>query len=74
MMRVKHLMIMMAASLLLLSCGQGKKNSEPYFQLRGICVAWDDVTADPSIIDWLGMMKETGMNTISIFGKDYQSP
>lgn len=73
-MRVKHLMIMMVASLLLFSCGQGKKNSEPYFQLRGICVAWDDVTADPSIIDWLGMMKETGMNTISVFGKDYQSP
>lgn len=61
-------------SSLLMSCGNGKKTEDNWFQLRGIVVAWTDVVADPSLIDWLGTMKETGMNTISIFGKDYQSP
>ncbi len=61
-------------SSLLLSCGPGKKTDDNWFQLRGIVVAWTDVVADTTLIDWLGTMKETGMNTISIFGKDYQSP
>lgn len=70
----KYLTVFSLAALLCSSCGRGGKADESFFQLRGICVAWTDVVTDPSIIDWLGMMKETGMNTISIFGKDYQSP
>ena len=73
-MKTRLFILTAVLALLGVSCGNSKKEAEPFFQLRGICVAWTDVTADPSIIDWLGMMKETGMNTISIFGKDYQSP
>lgn len=48
---------------------------EPYFQIRGIVLAWDDANSDTTVIDWLGKMKETGLNTISINGgPGYDSP
>ncbi len=73
-MKIKTLIIIFIAALLSASCGADRKAAdESFFQLRGICLAWEDVTADPEIIDWLGVMKETGMNTISIFGHDYRS-
>ena len=59
---------------LCVGCSQPKASDDHFFQLRGIVLAWEDVVADPSIIDWLGTMKQTEMNTISIFGRDYQSP
>lgn len=70
----KKLAMIALSALLLVSCGTGKSDDDHFFQLRGIVLAWEDVVADPSVIDWLGTMKETGMNTISIFGHDYQSP
>lgn len=68
------IIISIAAALLCVSCAQPKAADDHFFQLRGIVLAWEDVVADPAIIDWLGTMKETEMNTISIFGRDYQSP
>ena len=56
-----------------LLCGCAPKEETPFFQLRGVVLAWDDLT-HPETLDWMALMKETGMNTISIFGKDYQSP
>lgn len=66
---------LLASSMLFASCGTDKKGEDDhFFQLRGIVLAWEDVVADPSIIDWLGTLKKYDMNTISIFGHDCQSP
>ena len=56
-----------------LLCGCAPKEATPYFNLRGVVLAWDDVI-HPETIDWMQIMKETGMNTISICGHDYSSP
>ena len=55
----------------LLACGAPKEET-PFFQMRGVVLAWDDII-HPETLDWMKMMKETGMNTISICGKDYLS-
>lgn len=74
-MKNKSLLIISLAAILSVSCGADRRVSDDnYFLLRGICLDWKDVTADPEIIDWLGMMKETGLNTISISGHDHWSP
>lgn len=73
-MRNKTFAFTLLVALMSVSCGSDTKVSDDsYFRLRGICLDWKDVTADPEIIDWLGMMKETGMNTISISGHDHSS-
>ena len=53
-----------------LLCGCAPKEATPYFQMRGVVLAWDDVI-HPETIDWMKIMKETGMNTISICGHRY---
>lgn len=61
------------SALLLTSCGVGRKAaSEPFFDLRGVVLCWDDIS-NPDVIDWIGKMKENGLNTISLCGKDYES-
>ena len=70
-MQNRTFIIVSIAALLSVSCGADRKVSDDsYFQLRGICMEWEDVTSDPEIIDWLGLMKETGMNTISVSSRD----
>lgn len=59
--------------LLLVSCGTSKRaDNKRFFQTRGIILAWSDVI-NPDVIDWIEKMKENGLNTVSIFGQDYQS-
>ena len=74
-MKVKVSFAVLCMSVLLLaSCGAGRSsdNDAPFFQMRGIVLAWDDIS-DPVTIDWLSIMHENGLNTISVFGKDYTS-
>ena len=72
-----YIFLVAALSALALStCGCGssaKVADEPYFQTRGVVVAWDDV-CDTASIDWVKLIKENGLNTISVCGHDYQSP
>ncbi len=56
---------------LLPSC-KAPKGDDPWFQMRGVVLAWEDVV-NPDNPGWIKKMKETGMNTISICGKDYMS-
>lgn len=57
----------------LASCGTTKSaETEPYFDLRGVVLCWDDIS-HPETIDWIAKMKENGLNTISLCGKDYTS-
>lgn len=66
--------LLAALALACISCKTQTKD-EPYFNLRGIVLAWEDVDTDTTVINWLGKMKETGLNTISIFGgPGYESP
>jgi hypothetical protein len=59
--------------LLLTSCGDSRRNdNEPFFESRGIILAWNDVS-NPDVIDWIAKMNEVGLNTVSVFGYDYQS-
>lgn len=60
------------AAMSVLSCS-GSKAEKPFFQLRGIIVAWDDIK-DPDNLDWIELMKKNSLNTISVFGHDYDSP
>ncbi len=53
-----------------LLCGCAPKEETPIFQLRGVVLAWDDLT-HPETLDWMALMKETGMNTISVCGHPY---
>ena len=53
-----------------LLCGCAPKEETPFFQLRGVVLAWDDLT-HPETLDWMALMKETGMNTISVCGHPY---
>ncbi len=58
---------------LLVSCGTGRNTDDtPFFEMRGVVLAWDDVK-NPEVIDWLDIMHKNGLNTISVFGKDYKS-
>lgn len=70
--KMKKVLLFIVASLLFASCG-AKKSDAPFFELRGIVVAWDDIS-NPETIDWLALMHKNGLNTISVFGKDYRSP
>ena len=64
------LLTVVLAGLSLTSCQSAQ--DEPWFKLRGIVIAWDDIK-NPDQLDWLAKMKETGMNTISVFGHDCHS-
>lgn len=69
------ILLFIVSELLLASCGAGRSsdnNDAPFFDMRGIVLAWDDIS-DPDVIDWLSIMHENGLNTISVFGKDYTS-
>ena len=69
---MKKIITLFALALpLLFSCAP-KQADEPFFKLRGIVLAWDDVK-NPEALDWLGYMQKTGLNTISICGTDYLS-
>lgn len=68
---LKKLALLFCSVLLLASCGAGK-GSEPFFNLRGVILCWDDIS-HPETIDWIAKMKELGLNTISVCGKDYTS-
>ena len=69
----KFTLVIFLAALLGLSLSSCKQaQDEPWFKLRGIVVAWDDIK-NPDKLDWLAKMKETGMNTISVCGFDYLS-
>ena len=69
----KFTLVIFLAALLGLSLSSCKQaQDEPWFKLRGIVVAWDDIK-NPDQLDWLAKMKETGMNTISVCGFDYLS-
>ncbi len=57
---------------LIASCG-AKGGDTPFFEMRGIVLCWDDID-NPEVIDWLKLMKDNGLNTISVCGKDYRSP
>lgn len=72
-MRTQRNIVILLSFLLLSSFAENKRNDDkPFFQTRGIILAWNDVI-NPDVIDWIGKMKENGLNTISIFGQDYQS-
>lgn len=65
---------LLLACVLFFSCDTAKKEmaNEPFFEMRGLVLAWDDLS-NPEVIDWFDIMKRYGINTISVFGKDYQS-
>ncbi|MCM1177908.1 MAG: DUF4838 domain-containing protein [Clostridium sp.] len=69
--RIKFI-IAAVSVLLLASCGSRKQNDSPFFEMRGIVLAWDDVK-NPEVLDWLDIMHRTGLNTISVCGIDYRS-
>lgn len=75
----KSIFVAMALSAALVSCGTGskgttcEKNDEPFFQMRGIVLCWDDII-NPEVIDWIELMHKNGLNTISVCGHDYSSP
>lgn len=61
----------MASLLLFASCANsGKKSNEPFFQMRGVILSWDDIK-NPDVIDWIDLMKKNGLNTISVCGHEY---
>lgn len=61
----------MASLLLFASCANsGKKANEPFFQMRGVILSWDDIK-NPDVIDWIDLMKKNGLNTISVCGHEY---
>lgn len=70
--RITELSILFTASLLLFaSCvNSGKKADEPFFQMRGVILSWDDIK-NPEVIDWIELMKKNGLNTISVCGHEY---
>ena len=61
----------MASLLLFASCANsGKKANEPFFQMRGVILSWDDIK-NPDVINWIDLMKKNGLNTISVCGHEY---
>ena len=72
-MKIQRYIVMSLLFLLLTSCGVSKRNdNKPFFQTRGIVLAWNDVS-NPNVLDWIAKMKENGLNTVSVSGYDYQS-
>ena len=70
---MKRTSLLLACALLLSSCDMAKKTADaPFFEMRGLVLAWDDLS-NPEVIDWFEIMKTYDINTISVFGKDYQS-
>ena len=69
--RFKTICFCVLSVLLLASCA-GKGSDQPFFQLRGVVVCWDDIK-NPEVIDWIELMKRNGLNTISVCGHDYAS-
>lgn len=71
------LLALLLSLLLPVSCGTGRRNDnqalEPWFSLRGVILAWDDVI-HPESLDWIARMKACGLNTVSVCGHDYGSP
>ena len=67
--RISFIAALLLSGLLLASCGAGKRPDNSFFKMRGIVVAWDDVK-DSTAIDWIRIMKESGLNTISVFGNE----
>lgn len=72
-MRVHSYITVLLLFLLFSSCGENKRDSDkPFFQTRGILLAWNDVN-NPDVIDWIAKMKENELTTVSISGYNYQS-
>lgn len=72
-MKTHSYIIILLSFLLSSSCGEDKRNDDkPFFQTRGILLAWNDVN-NPDVIDWIAKMKENGLNTVSVSGYNYQS-
>lgn len=65
--------LLMLAALAFVSCTGNKSKEEPFFQTRGVIFSWDDVK-NPEVLDWVELMKKNSLNTVSIFGHDYESP
>lgn len=72
-MKIKNILIAFTAVFLSASCGADKNADEPFFNMRGIILSWDDIK-NPEVIDWLELMHKNGLNTISVCGHDYKSP
>ncbi len=68
--RLSRIALFAVLTLLLASCaGRGGKTSEPFFKMRGVILSWDDVKT-PESIDWISLIKQNGLNTVSVFGCD----
>lgn len=73
-MRTKFSLMAIMAVLLSVfaACNQKTDKNEPFFKMRGVILSWDDIK-NPEVIDWLKLMHENGLNTISVCGTDYRS-
>lgn len=49
---------LLLACVLFFSCDTAKKEmaNEPFFEMRGLVLAWDDLS-NPEVIDWFDIMK-----------------
>lgn len=70
--KVKIILLFSVVFALLVSCAGRQDSATPYFEMRGVSVAWDDVR-NPDAIDWISILKENHINTISVSSTDYQS-
>ena len=71
-MKLRNIIFLSLAVALFASC-KADKASEPYFETRGVVIAWKDLQ-NPEVIDWVDIMHRNGINTVSVFGHDYGSP
>ena len=76
------LVVFAALAALLFSCGEKEetlppytpkqRTGEPYFQQRGLVLAWDDVKTK-QYVDWLNIARKYGFNMFSIAGQNQAS-
>lgn len=72
-MKLRHILSLALITTLFASCGANKASDEPFFETRGVVIAWNDLQ-NPEVIDWVKKMHDNGINTVSVFGHDYGSP
>ena len=77
-----RIVVFAALAALLFSCGEKEetlpaytpkqRTGEPYFQQRGLLLAWDDVKTK-QYVDWLNIARKYGFNMFSIAGQNQAS-
>ena len=62
----KRNILIISSMLLLASCGGGRSaDNTSFFDMKGIILSWDDVK-NQAAPDWINLLKESGINTISV--------